>query len=399
MPTLRPFPCLAPRGARRPSFAPRSPAWRRVAQALALVAASLGAAPAPAGGPATPAPTLAGCEVFPPNAIFNTRIDDVMRFPAHERSATWIASIGGARKLHADWGRETDPTVRDGYYGIPYNVVDGTEATTRWPLVSHEIVDARDGNAGGAPDQSDCAVIERGAVRMRRGCDTVPIAQRRFPFPLDGQVRAEGGTCNDPATCGDRHILVVERGACRLWESFFAYQVKGRWSAYATAAWDLRSNEMRPDTWTSGDAAGLPILPLLVRIDEAEAGLIAHALRVTFRDAVLDRKHVWPARHSAGNTRAGGIPFGALLRLRADFDIPFYWTAQARVIARAMQKYGLYVADIGTDFFVQGEPSGRWDRLTIMQLQNLRLNEFEFVDTGAITRDPRFNPDSYAASW
>ena len=206
-----------------------------------------------------------------------------------------------------------------------------------------------------------------------------------------------------PARCGDRHVLVLENragGACRLWESYFSYQDSaGRWNAYATAAWDLGSLAMRPDGWTSGDAAGLPILPLLLRAEEVESGVIRHALRVTFRDAVLDRRHVWPARHSAGTTRPEGIPFGALLRLRADFEIPSWWNAQARTIARAMQKHGLYVADIGTDFFVQGDPDERWSPMTMMLLRQLKLNQFEFVDTGAITRHPRFDPDSYAASW
>lgn len=352
---------------------------------------------------AEPAPMIAGCEMFPPQAVFNQRIDDVMRFPAHARSAEWIGMIGAGRALHPDWGSEADPTKTGKYYGVPWNVVDGSERTTRWPLVNHAIVDARDGNGSGAPDQSDCAVLEQGRATIRRGCDGVIPTRRRFPFPLDGQVRAEGGQCSDPARCGDRHVLVLEKGAggaCRLWESYFSYQDSaGRWSAYSTAAWDLKSLAMRPDGWTSGDAAGLPILPLLLRAEEVESGVIRHALRVTFRDAVLDRRHVWPARHSAGNTRAEGIPFGALLRLRADFEIPFWWNEQSRTVARAMQKYGLYVADIGTDFFVQGDPDERWSPVTLMTLRRLRLNQFEFVDTGAFTRHPRFDPDSYAASW
>ncbi|MBP8272340.1 MAG: hypothetical protein KAX42_10760 [Sphaerotilus sp.] len=345
------------------------------------------------------APTLAGCELFPSSAIFSQRIDDVQRFPPHERSAAWLGSIGLGRKLHADWGRTVDPAQTDRYYGIPVSVVDGTPATTRWPLVSHAIQDARDANGSGVPSESDCAVGDQGLPVIQRGCDGLIPARRRFPYPNDGLLKAERGLCNDPATCGDRHVLVLEQGACRLWESYFTYQINGRWSAYSTAAWDLKSMEMRPDGWTSADAAGLPILPLLARADEVEAGVISHALRVTFRDAVLDRRHTWPASHSAGTTRADGIPFGALLRLRADFDIPFWWTAQAKVLARAMQKYGLYVADIGSDFYVQGDPDERWGRLTIWQIQRMKLNDFEFVDLGAITRHPRFHPRSYQAAW
>ena len=377
--------------------APVRPLLSRLACLAGLAGLVLGSAT-----PATAAPVLAGCTMFPPQAIFNQRIDDVMRFPAHARSAEWIAMIGAGRPLHPDWGRETDPNRVGKYYGMPWNLVDGSERSTRWPLVSHAIVDPRDGNGAGAPDQSDCAVIEQGQVSIR-ACDSVIASRRRFPFPLDSQIRVEGGNCTDPARCGDRHVLVLENragGACRLWESYFSYQDSaGRWNAYATAAWDLGSLAMRPDGWTSGDAAGLPILPLLLRAEEVESGVIRHALRVTFRDAVLDRRHVWPARHSAGTTRPEGIPFGALLRLRADFEIPSWWNAQARTIARAMQKHGLYVADIGTDFFVQGDPDERWSPMTMMLLRQLKLNQFEFVDTGAITRHPRSDPDSYAASW
>lgn len=353
----------------------------------------------PATAAAQAAPSLAGCALFPPEAIFNQRIDDVQRFPPHPRSADWLGLIGVGRKLHADWGRTVDPTQTERYYGIPFNVVDGTPATTRWPLVHHGIQDPRDSNGAGVPSESDCAVGDRGLPSLQRGCDSLIPSRRRFPFPNDGLLRAERGLCNDPATCGDRHVLVLEQGACRLWESYFSYQIQGRWSAYSTAAWDLKSMEMRPDGWTSADAAGLPILPLLVRADEVEAGVIPHALRVTFRDAVLDRRYTWPASHAAGTTRPEGIPFGALLRLRADVEIPFWWTAQAKVLARAMQKYGLYVADIGSDFFVQGEPDARWSRLTIWQIQRMQLKDFEFVDVGAITRHPRFDPKSYRAAW
>lgn len=369
-------------------------------RAAALVAAVVGAALSALTSLAVQAaPSLAGCELFPSSAIFNQRIDDVQRFPPHPSSAAWLASIGVGRKLHADWGRTVDPLQTERYYGIPFNIVDGGPATTRWPLVQHGIRDARDDNGQGVPSESDCAVGDQGRPAIQRGCDQVIPSRRRFPYPHDALLKAEHGACNDPARCGDRHVLVLEQGACRLWESYFSYQVDGRWNAYATAAWDLKSMAMRPDGWTSADAAGLPILPLLARIDEVEAGVIAHALRVTFRDAVLDRRHVWPASHAAGTTRAGGIPFGALLRLRADVEIPFWWTAQAKVLARAMQKYGLYVADIGSDFFVQGEPDERWGRLTLWQIQRLKLNDFEFVDLGAITRHPRFDPASYQAAW
>jgi hypothetical protein len=142
----------------------------------------------------------------------------------------------------------------------------------------------------------------------------------------------------------------------------------------------------------------LPITPLLARAAEAAAGEVNHSLRVTFSDSVLSRSFDWPARHSAGST-PGSIPFGALLRLRADFAIPADWTPQARALATAMKRYGLYVADIGSNFYVQGEPSAVWDSRTITQLQTLAMSQMEFVNLGAITTDARFSRESLAASW
>jgi hypothetical protein len=340
----------------------------------------------PVGG----APTIGGCPMFPDKAIFNTRIDDRTRFPVHAQNAAWITSIGATRRFHADWGMNDNPQQFTDYYGIPYNIIDGTAASTTWPLVSHP---------NGYPDESDCAVASGSGFEIHQDCTTLPVNQRRFPFPLDSRIKLEGGACNDPDTCGDRHVLVVEQGRCRLWESWLSYKVNGAWTSGGGAAWDLRSYAMRPDGWTSSDAAGLPILPLVARVDEASAGEIRHALRVTFRDSVLASSYVWPGRHRAGNATAGGIPFGALLRLRADFVIPATWTTQAQALARAMQRYGLYVSDIGSDLYVQGEPSAQWSESTIAQIQTLQMTQFEFVDISAVPRDPRFSADSYQGAW
>ncbi|TFY98231.1 hypothetical protein [Ramlibacter humi] len=155
---------------------------------------------------------------------------------------------------------------------------------------------------------------------------------------------------------------------------------------------------LRPSGWTSGDAAGLPITPFLVKAAEADSGEIRHALRVTFRDAVLSNGFVWPARHGAGGS-SGSIPFGSVLRLRADFVIPANWTPQAKAIARAAKRYGLYVADIGSDFYVQGEPNVAWNEQTFRDLGHIPLSAMEFVDMGAVTGDPRFDAGSMAASW
>lgn len=324
---------------------------------------------------------LGDCPVFPANAVFNTRIDDTQRFPVHAQSNAWVASVGSSVRFHADWGSNEDATAAD-YYGIPFNLIDGTAATTTWPVVSFD---------NGWPDESDCAVATAGGYGIRRGCDSLASAARRFPLPLDHLAKIEGG--------GDRHALMLERGACRLWESFATTKVGGQWASSSTAAWDLNSNAMRPDTWTSGDAAGLPILPLLARADEASSGEVRHALRVTFQDSLLNNSYVWPARHQAGNAVAGGIPYGALLRLKASFTIPASWTPQAKALATAMQRYGLYVSDIGSNLYVQGEPNAGWNSATITQLQTLQMGQFEFVDVTAITTHPQFSRDSFAARW
>lgn len=357
-------------------------------------------APAPAPGAA---PQIANCDVFPATAVFNTRIDDAQRFPVHASSATWIANIGTTKAFHPDWGDSEDQQQPDSYYGIPYNVVDGSgtaSATTAWPTVSFTPTDPRAGSGDGAPDESDCAAPGvAGAFSLVRGCNTLTAANQRFPFPRDDLLKAEGGACNDAQQCGDRHVLVVEQGSCRLWESYASYHVNSQWYAYSTAAWDLTSNAMRPDTWTSGDAAGLPILPLLARVAEASAGDIRHALRVTLRDSVMARSYVWPARHRAGGDTPGGVPFGAVMRLKASFVPPVVWTTQAKAIAVAMQRYGLYVADIGSDLYVQGEPSAQWQASTIDNLKTLHASDFEFVDLRAVTGDNLFNGNSFQASW
>lgn len=359
-------------------------------------------APTPIPSPGT-APQIANCDVFPATAVFNTRIDDTQRFPAHASSATWINSIGTAKAFHPDWGTSENQQQTADYYGIPYNVVDGSTAataTTTWPTVSFNPTDPRAGNGDSAPDESDCAAPAAGeAFDLVRNCSTLTAPNRRFPFPRDAMLKAEGGACNDAQQCGDRHVLVVEQGSCRLWESYASYQLGGQWYSYSTAGWELKSNAMRPDTWTSGDAAGLPILPLLARAAEATAGEIRHALRVTLRDSVLARSHVWPARHRAGGDTPGGVPFGAVMRLKAGFVPPVVWTAQAKAVAVAMQRYGLYVADIGSDLYVQGEPSAQWQVSTISNLKMLQASDFEFVDMRAITSDSRFSGDSFRASW
>jgi hypothetical protein len=353
-------------GSSAPELAPDAAA-PPLAPSAAVTATGSGAAPA-----------VADCPMFPPSAIFNTRIDDASRFPARAESDAWIALVGAGTPLMPNWGGSSDPANLDDHWGLPINVVDASSTT--WPVVS---LDA------GYPRESDCASAADGSGIVQ-GCATVPREWRRFPFP-SGKVLME--------TNGDAHVLVVDRSACRLWEAYGAQGAGDDWSALSTATWDLRSNALRPDGWGSADAAGLPITPLLAKSSEAATGEIRHALRVTFRDEALATQHAWPARFGAGADNPGAIPFGSVLRLKAGFVIPDGWSPQAKAVARAAQRYGLYVADIGMDFFVQGEPAEGWDPAAWQQLRSIRLADMEFVDLGAVTRDRRFDPDSLQASW
>ncbi|HSH89499.1 MAG TPA: hypothetical protein VK996_05915 [Ramlibacter sp.] len=347
--------------------------------------------------PTAVAPTLEDCEMFPANAIFNTRIDDTSKFPAHANSWNWINTVGAATPFLANWG-VTDNPADVGYYGIPVNVVDGTPATTDWPLLSYNFAASGVNTLLGYPEKSDCAVPDGTGFRVQNNCSGTQPGQVHFPFPK-ANVLSEHGTCNDANSCGDRHVLVVEKGACRLWESYYAYNIWGNWYAMSTAAWDLKSNALRPNGWGSADAAGLPITPLLAKASEAQSGEIRHALRVTFRDAAIALNWNWPARFSAGGDTPGGIPMGALLRLKADFVIPDSWSPQAKAVATAAKRYGLYVADNGMDFYVQGAPSSGWGDQTYGQLRSISLSNMEFVDLKAITGDARFNVNSMQASW
>lgn len=342
---------------------------------------------------------LADCEMFPPSAIFNTRIDDTSRFPAHAKSAQWIALAGSSLPFSTDWGVNDNPADYSTYYGMPINIVDGTAATTEWPLVSFDFSTSGVSMARGYPDRSDCAVPNGNGFDIVHNCGSVPASQAHFPFPLASKVLNQGGNCNDPNSCGDHPVLVVEKGACRLWESYFAFRLSNQWYAMATAAWDLKSLALRPSGWSSASASGLPITPLLAKAAEASSGEIKHALRVNFRDAALALDVSWPARFAAGGDNPGAIPFGALLRLKADFVIPADWTPQAKALATAAKRYGLYVSDNGADFHVQGEPSAAWDLRTNAQMKTITMANMEFVDLKAITSDPHFSPDSMAASW
>jgi hypothetical protein len=268
---------------------------------------------------------LAGCPLFPASFTTNQRVDHL---PVAANSDAIVRSIGLDDHVHADFGSgrwEGKPI------GIPYTVV------TRHTKRSRVVFDYA--------DESD---------------------RVRYPVPRKG-VKVEGGS--------DRHALLVDRSRCRLYELFALRRENGRWHAGSGATWNLRKPKLRPVGWTSADAAGLPILPLLAR-----PGRIDHALRVTVSRS--RRAFVWPARHFASDDEDPLLPrMGERLRLKASVDISGL-PRQARRVARAMQTYGLIVADNGSDLFVSGTPDRRWDNDQLHGLDVLSGRDFEVVDTG-----------------
>jgi hypothetical protein len=268
--------------------------------------------------------------VFPSNNPWNT---DISSAPLNANSNNYIAQIlaDGPDFLHADFGG-------GGAYGIPYVTVAGTE-----PKVPVNFVDW--------PGESDPGP---------------------YPVPLGAPV--EGGS--------DRHVIAVDRDNCTLYEMYNAWSRGNHWDASNGAKFDLRSNALRPDTWTSADAAGLPIFAGLARYDEVASGQINHALRVTFNQT--QHGFIHPATHYASSsTNPNRPPMGLRLRLKAGYDISGFH-GQARVILDALKKYGLINADNGTNWYVTGASDSRWDDNDLNQLKTVSGSAFEVVDSGPI---------------
>jgi hypothetical protein len=278
------------------------------------------------------APTVAGCPVFPADNPWNRRVDSL---PVARNSATLTRSIGLDAHFHADFG---SGRWDGGPIGIPYTVVDGGQRRVR---VSFDYADESD----------------RGS----------------YPIPPDAPI--EGGRQAD----GDRHVLIVDKTACKLYELFDAHPLDaGRsWHAGSGATFDLRSNHLRPKGWTSADAAGLPILPGLARYPEVAQGAIRHALRFT---APRTRtSFVWPARHQAGASPSPALPpMGLRVRLKRSVSLRGL-PRQARIIATAMKRYGLLLADNGSPWYVSGAPDSRWDNDQLHALDHLSGRDFEVV--------------------
>jgi hypothetical protein len=306
--------------------------------AAALVAGAVVALLALAAGPssragAMPLPGAPRCGLFPRSFAINQRVD---RLPVAANSDAIVRSIGLSDPVHADFGSGRYDGSR---IGIPYDVVG------------------------------------RGVHRSRVRFDYADESDRvRYPIPR--HVHIEGGS--------DRHALIVDRPACRLYELFALRRSGGRWVAGSGATWNLRSKKLRPAGWTSADAAGLPILPLLARYDEVRRGRIDHALRVTVQRT--RRAHVYTARHFASSDTDPSLPrMGERLRLRSSVDISRF-PRQARIVLRAMRQYGLIVADNGSNWYVTGAPSSGWSNDQLHTLGRLTGRDFEVVDASSLRR-------------
>lgn len=279
-------------------------------------------------------PIVGGCQIFPDDNPWNT---DISNYPVDPLSDEYIAALPG--NLHPDFGENPD-------YGIPFNIVPSSQKK-------------------------------------------VPVSFRYYtqsdpgPYPIPPDAEIEGGK----SASGDRHVLVLQKGVCKLYEMWDAYpQDSGKsWTAGSGAIFHLNSNKLRPNGWTSADAAGLPILPALVKCDEVAAGEIDHALRVTFNKT--QRGYIHPATHFASDTREKDLPpMGLRIRMKASYDISGI-TGQAYVIAVAMKTYGMFVADNGSNWYFQGQggrESSCWNDYDLDQLKNVPSSAFEVVKTGRI---------------
>jgi hypothetical protein len=275
-------------------------------------------------------PLAPRCSVFPKSNPWNQRVDSL---PVAANSAQIIASIGAGTGLHADFGS-----------GL-------------WE---------------GAPIGIPITVVGRGQPKSPVSFDYADESDRG-PYPIPRNVKIEGGR----SSTGDRHALIVDRDACRLYELYALYPRGRRWHAGSGAIWALRSNRLRPAGWTSADAAGLPILPGLARYDEVKRGVIDHALRFTVQRT--RRAYVFPARHFASDSNDPSLPpMGLRLRLKAGFDVSGF-PPQARIVLVALKRYGMLVADNGSSWYVTGAPDPRWSNDQLHTLGRVKGSDFEVV--------------------
>jgi hypothetical protein len=306
----------------------------------ALVLACAGAAPAVAVRPELAKP-IAGthCSEFPADNWWHA---DVSQLPLHARSSAWLSHMDTEVDLHPDFG----PSYGDGpNYGIPITVVGKKHSKSK---VSFDY-----------SSESD-----------------------HVRYPLGNDTKIEGGRNSD----GDRHAIIVDKDTCKLYELYAASFSNGHWHAGSGAVWSLKKNQLRPDGWTSADAAGLPILPGLLRWNEVKKNRIDHAIRFTV--PTTSESHLWPARHDAGSESSLDYPpMGARFRLAASYDASGLSPYAQNVVA-AMKKYGLVLADNGSAWFFQGEQNAAWPDQLIEDLKTIPASAFVAVDTASLQVSP-----------
>ncbi|MFI5299955.1 MAG: hypothetical protein ACHREM_17850 [Polyangiales bacterium] len=299
-----------------------------------------------------PAPTLAGCRIFPDDNPWNT---DIAAYPVSADSAKYLANMAPSTGLHPDWGTTAEQ------YGIPIST--GTGAT---PVVMNW-------TASWGVSESDPLACASGGGN--------------FCYPIPSSALIEGGP--SAKANSDRHLLYIDTAGapsnCTLYEVYNAQNWVGPgWTAQNGAIFHLGSNTLRPDQWTSADAAGLPVMPGLARADEVASGAIHHALRVTF--GVTYQGFIHPATHAAGVTTDGLPPMGLRARLKASVDISGY-SKDTQVILTALKHYGVIVADNGTDWYISGQTDDAWganEGTVHDELAKIKGSDFEIVDTGPV---------------
>ncbi len=326
-------------------------------------------------------PEIGGCSILPPDHIFNTPIGGLPS--VHADSATWVALIGNTTRLHLDLGTQTNQTAND-FYGIPYNLVHGNSMT--WAQVAYTTPDP---DFDWDPtDEADCANASKAVVSP---CNN---GTAYLPFPTDALVEGGLSTAANHLPAEDHHLIALDVDTCRLWEGYHVYRPNNQWQIFGSATFDLASNALRTQGWTSADAAGFPILPLLLRPEEAATGEIKHALRFTMTSGNIRGEYTWPGRHEASNNMlSSSPPMGQLFRLKDSFVIPASWSTQSKAIAQAMKTYGMYLADGGSNWYVTGAP-GAWDDSVFDQIQSIQGSNFEAVDLRPIIERAGFDPDS-----
>jgi len=291
-------------------------------------------------------PTVGGCPVFPADHIWNTPVD---KMPVDPRSQQYIATIGAEKPLRADFG---SGLYEGAPIGIPFVVV---------PMKQPKV-----------------------AINFRAFEDEEPATDESDPgpYPIPRDAPIEGG----PDSKDDRHVIVVQEGSCTLFEIYKAVpNADGSWSTVGSAKFDLEGHELRRDSWTSADAAGLPIFPGLVRAEEIASGEIRHALRFTVPRT--RKAYVWPARHAASRSIDEALPpLGQRFRLRADFDISKF-SKTNRIILRALKTYGMMLADNGSAWFLNGAPHPDWNDDELRELRKVLGSDFEAVDVSSLMVD------------